>query len=59
MPKAAMVLGSRQVSAYPAAAIAAAEAPLTRGTEAYMHAAAQALAQVAAEELRALSGNVV
>lgn len=47
------------LSAYPAAAIAAAEAPLTRGTEAYMHAAAQALAQAAAEELRALGGNVV
>ena len=47
------------LSAYPAAAIAAAEAPLTRGTEAYMHAAAQALTQAAAEELRALGGNVV
>ena len=47
------------LSAYPAAAIAAAEAPLTRGTEAYMHAAAQALAQAAAEELRALGGSVV
>ncbi|MGK2348850.1 bifunctional ADP-dependent NAD(P)H-hydrate dehydratase/NAD(P)H-hydrate epimerase [Actinomyces sp. W5033] len=45
--------------AYPAAAIAAAEAPLTRATEAYMHAAAQALAQAAVEELRAGRGRVV
>ncbi|MCL3791229.1 bifunctional ADP-dependent NAD(P)H-hydrate dehydratase/NAD(P)H-hydrate epimerase, partial [Actinomyces sp. 186855] len=47
------------LNAYPAADIAAAEAPLTRGTDAYMHAAAQSLAQAADEELRAARGAVV
>ncbi|WP_166856008.1 MULTISPECIES: bifunctional ADP-dependent NAD(P)H-hydrate dehydratase/NAD(P)H-hydrate epimerase [Actinomyces] len=47
------------LNAYAAADITAAEAPLTRGTDAYMHAAAQALAQAAAEELRTDRGAVV
>ncbi|MBW3069068.1 bifunctional ADP-dependent NAD(P)H-hydrate dehydratase/NAD(P)H-hydrate epimerase [Actinomyces sp. 594] len=44
--------------AYPARAVAGAEAPLTAGTDRYMHAAAGALARAAVEEIRAARGAV-
>ncbi|MBE6481553.1 MAG: bifunctional ADP-dependent NAD(P)H-hydrate dehydratase/NAD(P)H-hydrate epimerase [Actinomyces ruminicola] len=45
-------------AAYPARAVAEAEAPLTAGTDRYMHAAAHALARAAVEELRGARGTV-
>lgn len=45
-------------AAYPARAVADAEAPLTAGTDRYMHAAAHALARAAVEELRGARGAV-
>lgn len=44
--------------AYPARAVADAEAPLTAGTDHYMHAAAHALARAALKEIRAVRGAV-
>ncbi|MDO4900032.1 bifunctional ADP-dependent NAD(P)H-hydrate dehydratase/NAD(P)H-hydrate epimerase [Actinomyces sp.] len=43
-------------TAYPARAVADAEAPLTAGTDRYMHAAAHAVAQAAVAELRGARG---
>ncbi|WP_240038124.1 bifunctional ADP-dependent NAD(P)H-hydrate dehydratase/NAD(P)H-hydrate epimerase [Actinomyces procaprae] len=45
-------------TAYPARAVAEAEAPLTAGTDRYMHAAAHAVARVAVQELRGARGAV-